>query len=188
MIIQNSKFKIQNYCHFAFTMIELIIVIIIIGILASTAISFFPNRTLSNDTNYLSLQIKTAQRNAIDYDHYHFGDILWKKRDYSKEYNLTCVDLNITGQRNAYGISNLDIVENSKNLTKYYHISRQVTVITTGLNDINQSLCFDNEGRPYTAEQKLLDKIINIKLKLKGQNKTILVLPVSGYVIINSDK
>lgn len=168
----------------AFTMIELILVIIVIAILAGSAISLFPDRKLNDNVNYLSLQIKSKQANAINYDHYRFGDTLWKKRDASKEYDLTCIDLNISGQRSAYGKSTLDRFEEQKNIPKHFFLDKSIVIQTTGLNDQNQTLCFDGSGRPYTMEQKLLKSIIDIKMSLKNKTKDILVYPISGYVII----
>jgi prepilin-type N-terminal cleavage/methylation domain-containing protein len=168
----------------AFTVIELILVIIVIAILAGSAISLFPDRKLTDNANYLSLQIKNRQANAIDYDHYRFGDTLWKKRDNSKEYDLTCIDLNISGQRVALGKSTLDITEEQKNIPKHFFLDKSIVIQTTGLNDQNQTLCFDSNGRPYTMEQKLLKSIIDIKMSLKNKTKDILIYPVSGYVII----
>ena len=168
----------------AFTMIELIVVIIVIAILAGSAISFFPDKKLNNSVNYLTLQIKNAQENALNFNHYKFGDILWKKRDASKEYDLTCIDLNITGQRTMYGKAALDNQEEQKNIPKHFFIDKNVQINVTGLNDQNQTLCFDSSGRPYTMEQKLLTNMIDIKMTLKNRTKDILIYPVSGYVII----
>jgi len=169
----------------AFTMIELIVVIIVIAILAGSAISFFPDKKLNNSVNYLSLQIKNAQENALNYNHYKFADTLWKKRDSSKEYDLTCIDLNITGQRAVYGKAALDAQEEQKNIPKHFFIDKNIQINVTGLNDQNQTLCFDSNGRPYTVEQKLLKNIIDIKMTLKNRTKSILIYPLSGYVIIN---
>ncbi len=168
----------------AFTMIELIIVIIIIAILAKSAISIFPDRRLDNSVNYLVMQIKNRQENALNFNHYKFGDILWKKRDSSKEYDLTCIDLNITGQRALYGKATLDIQEEQKNIPKHFFIDRDIKIDVVGLDDQNQTLCFDSSGRAYTLEQKLLTNIIDIKMGLKGKTKDILLYPLSGYVII----
>ena len=168
----------------AFTMIELIIVIIIIAILARSAISFFSDKRLNNSVNYLSMQIKNRQENALNFDHYKFGDVLWKKRDASKEYDLTCIDLNITGQRAMYGKATLDTQEEKKNIPKHFFIDKNIQINATGLNDQNQTLCFDSNGRPYTMEQKLLNNIIDIKMTLKNRTKNILIYPMSGYVII----
>ncbi len=164
----------------AFTMIELIIVIIIIGILAGSAVSFFPDRRLNNNVNYLSLQIKNRQENALNFDHYKFGDTLWKRDDY----NLTCIDLNITGQRQKYGKSTLYLQEEQKNIPKHFFIDKAIKIQTVGLNDENQTLCFDNDGRPYTWDQKLLNTIVDVKMTLKNKTKHILIYPYSGYVII----
>ena len=167
-----------------FTMIELVLVIIIMAILVSSAVSFFPDRKLNNNANYLSLEIKSRQANAINYDHYKFGDTLWKKRDASNKHDLTCLDLNISGQRRVYGKANLDITEERKNIPKHFFLDKSLQINTTGLHDQNQTLCFDSSGRPYTMEQKLLRNIIDIKMTLKNRSKDILIYPVSGYVII----
>ena len=179
MSMYNTKLKSN-----AFTMIELIVVIIVIAILAGSAIAFFPNKRLSNSANYLTLQIKNRQENALNLNHYKFGDILWKKRDSSKEYDLTCIDLNITGQRTLYGKATLDIQEEQKNIQKHFFIDKNIQINAAGLSDQNQTLCFDGIGRPYSMEQKLLKNIIDIKMKLKNDTKDILVYPFSGYVII----
>ena len=186
--MRESNFKLNStQLRRAFTMIELIIVVIIIGILAKTAISLFPDRKVTNDANYLSLQIMQKRENALNYDTYKFGEALWKIKPYSKEYNLTCIDLNITGQREAYGTSTIDEQEDAKNIQKHYHINKDTVITVSNLTDQNQTLCFDGEGRPYTLEQKLLKKRVEIQLSNGRDKKTILIFPYSGYDIIKTN-
>jgi len=174
----------------AFTILEIIFVILIITILAAIGKNFLPDFTLLNDTNYLAMKIREKQHNAIGYDHFRFGDTGWENRDYSKEYNLTCIDLNITKQReeNSDKKSNLDYEELNSNSANKYYIDYLTKINVTGLNSTNQTLCFDHLGRPYdgnySLEQLLLDKNVIIKLTYKGESKRLIIQPFSGYITI----
>ena len=147
----------------AFSMVELIFVIILMGILAYIGGNFLPDNRLLNDTNFLTMKIKEAQKNAISYDAVGFS------KPWSIENNLTCVDLNTT------------ILENrDKKSQKPHKFSSKLSV------DGNSTLCFDNFGRPYQSERLLLDNLdMNLTYK-PNEYKTISVEPVSGYVIIKN--
>ncbi len=145
----------------AFSMVELIFVIMLMGILAYIGGNFLPDNRLLNDTNFLTMKIKEAQKNAISYDTVGFS------KPWSIENNLTCVNLNTTALENR-----------DKKSQKPHKFSSILSV------DGNSTLCFDNYGRPYQSERLLLDNLdMNLTYK-PNKYKTISVEPMSGYVII----
>ncbi len=163
--MKNSKFKIQNSKLYlsAFSMVELIFVILLIGILAYIGGNFLPDNKLLNDTNFLIMKIKEAQKNALLYD---TGGFLkpWSQTDAS-----TCIDLNITK------LEHLD-----SKAQKPYRFSSQLSV------DGNSTLCFDSFGRPYQSEHILLKNLdMNLTYR-QNEYKSISVAPLSGYVIIKN--
>ncbi len=161
----NSTFKIQHskLARRAFTMVELIFVIILIGILSYIGKNFLPDNRLLNDTNFITMKIKQKQKNALNYDTVGFS------KPWSKVNTSTCIDLNITKLES----------EDSKS-QKPHKFSSTLNV------DGNATLCFDNFGRPYEGEHILL-KDLDMNLTYKpNEFKTISVEPMSGYVIIRN--
>lgn len=151
-----------------FTMLELIFVIILISILSSIGIGFIPNHDVMNDTNFISMQVKEKQKNALNYDTNAFTTRPWYLVQNSLEYNLTCIELDKDV---------INTIEASKNEQKTYQIK---TDIISSL--ASKTLCFDFLGRPYEhdTEQLLLQNVdINVS------DKHISVFPMSGYVKIN---
>jgi prepilin-type N-terminal cleavage/methylation domain-containing protein len=69
----------------AFSMVELIFVIVLMGILASIGSNILPDNRLLQYTNEVIMQIKETQKNAIGNDINGFG-ALW-----SEESNSTCI-------------------------------------------------------------------------------------------------
>lgn len=152
----------------AFSMVELIFIIVLMGILAKVASSFMPDNRLLNDTHYVSMKIKEAQKNAIGYDSFQFGGAkIWDIN--RSDFNLTCIDCNKTF------FENLD------------HNFSLISTISPP-----QKFCFDSLGRPYelnttnNSEQLLLNKI-DINVTYNNKTNTISVLPMSGYVIIKQN-
>ena len=156
----NSKFKIQNS---AFTMVELIFVIVVIGILSYVGSNFIPDNRLSNDTKFIMLKIREKQKNAIGYDSANFGESPWKKMDN----NATCITLDKT------------VLENEdKRAQKPY-------IISSNIVSTYNKVCFDSMGRPYQSEQLLLN-IIDINITKDSQIRELKLFPMSGYVIIKN--
>ncbi len=155
-----KKVKSLTLTPNAFTMVELIFVIILVGILAGIGSNFMPDNRLLNDTNFLTLKIKEKQRNAIGYDINGFA------KPWSKENNLTCIDFNTT------------ILEEEDSHTQKPHKFNSAISV-----DANRTLCFDEYGRPYQSERLLL-KILDINVTYNQKVKQLSVMPISGYVII----
>jgi prepilin-type N-terminal cleavage/methylation domain-containing protein len=161
-------------CKSAFTMIELIFVIIIIGIIASVGTAFIPNTTAINDANFLIQKIKEVQKNALSYDTQDFNTTRspWADLTFnSTEYNLTCTSLN------PAVLNTID-----QNSSRAYTIQSNVVVIG-GTN----TLCFDFLGRPYLyndgLDQLLLFRL-DINVSQSDNSKLLSVYPISGYVKI----
>ncbi len=154
---------IKDDKKFAFSMVELIFVIIVIGILSYISSGFLPDNRLLNDTNFLVMKIKERQKNAIGYDANGFLKP-WSKIDSS-----ICIDLDITKLENG-----------DLHSQKPYKFSSKLSV------DGNNTLCFDNFGRPYQGEHLLLKKLdMNLTYK-PDEYRVISVAPISGYVIIEN--
>lgn len=158
----NIKYSIQNpKFSQAFSMVELIFIILLIGILSYIGGSFLPDNRLLNDVNFLTMKIKQTQKNALAYDSNGFA------KPWSIKNNLTCIDLDIT------------VLEaKDKNAQKPHKFSADLNVVG------DKILCFDGFGRPYQAEHLLL-KSLDMNLTYKPNDyRTISVMPMSGYVII----
>ena len=162
-LIFNSKFKIHHskLPRSGFSMVELIFVIVLMGILASSGGNLLPDNRLLNDTNYIIMKIKETQKNAIGNDINGFG-VPW-----SKESNSTCIILNKTGFESK-----------DKKSQKPHKLSSTLSV------GGNVTLCFDEYGRPYQSEQLLLVKK-DINITYNGNYKTVSVLPMTGYVTLD---
>ena len=153
----------KHNISFAFTMVELIFVIILIGILSYIGKNFLPDNRLLNDTNFLTMKIKEKQRNALSYDTVGFS------KPWSQVNALTCIDLNTT-----------KIESKDAKSQKPHKFSSVLSV------EGNSTLCFDNFGRPYQSEHLLLTNLdMNLTYK-PNEYKTISVEPMSGYVIMKN--
>jgi Tfp pilus assembly protein FimT len=148
----------------AFSMVELIFIIVLMGILAKVGSGFIPDNKLLNDTNYISMKIKEAQKNAIGYDTFRFGQTSYwvTPTQYAKDFNLTCIE------------STKQFLENVDGNQSY---------ILTAKIDNNVTFCFDSIGRPYD-KNTTLKKNVDVIVRYNNKTNTISVLPMSGYVII----
>lgn len=152
----------------AFSMVELIFIIVLMGILAKVGSSFMPDNKLLNDTNYISMKIKEAQKNAIGYDTFVFGQTpYWNiPLRYSSDFNRTCIE-----STKLF----LEAMDNDRS----YKLTAKV--------DNNRTICFDNIGRPFQENlpaSQLIHQHIDINISYNNKINTISVLPLSGYVII----
>lgn len=150
----------------AFTLLELIFVIVIIGIMAGVGISSFSPKYLRDDANFIAMKIREAQFLGIGHEHLNFGGT-----SNGVDYKSGCIYLNDT---------NL-----SESASKANEISYKIhSTLKGGLN--NKTICFDSKGRPHyddfngtlITEQKVLT------LKYNDKNVSIKLEPITGYIII----
>lgn len=144
----------------AFSLLELIFVIVLIGIIAGVGSSMFKSNYLVNDTNFIVSKIRQAQYKGIGYEHNSFGS-----ETSTPDYDRGCIYLND---------ANLSASDYK------LHVS-----LGGYLN--NKTLCFDSQGRPHEgdftknsllSEQKVLNLIRNSNIV------SISIEPVTGYAII----
>ena len=144
----------------AFTLIELIFVIIIMGVLSFIAVSYIPDNTLTDDTKALKNLIKLKETYALGYEA-NMSDDNDKKR------------ICITFDKN--------ILNNEENFSKirYYFKSDISSNVKT--------VCFDKFGRPFDnsidiKDKNLLHKNVIITLSYKNKDKNIKIYQITGYV------
>ena len=153
----------------AFSMIELIFTIVVIGILASAARMVIPDTALHSDTDFILQKIREVKMQALLYDHALPGDENWRTTDY----NDTCITLS-----KDY----LNKLEQDTNSARKYHLNRHTLLSATV-----PKICFDHEGRPYKNDYELnnfLDMPIELNITYKKRTKQVLIMPFSGGVIV----
>ena len=145
----------------AFTLIELIYVIVIIGILVGTGFYYFKPHYLQNDRNFLELQLNTVRYEGLNYD----------KRSPSADvnYSIGC-------------IAKSDFFTSRSTVDKHY--KKHATVTLTPDESI---LCFDTLGQLHTgsdANQTEKDSLsssdIVITLDYNHEEKNITIDHISG--------
>lgn len=148
----------------AYTLVELIFVVVIIGVLGGVASTSFKSDYLSLDMNYIAAKIKEAQYKGIGYEHREFSG----GEDGS---TLGCITLTK---------SSLEGKAIDGDVAYRLHAD-----LSGYLN--NKTLCFDAKGEAHDdgsfssnaiTEQKLLELTYN------GVTKKITILPMSGFAII----
>jgi len=144
----------------AFTLIELIFVIVIMGILSFIAISYIPDDTLIDNTKALKNLINLKETYALGYEA-NMSDDNDKKK--------VC----ITFDKNT-----LNNEENSSKIRYYFKADISSNI---------QTVCFDKFGRPFensidTKDSNLLHKNVIITLSYKNKDKNITIYPITGYV------
>jgi len=144
----------------AFTLIELIFVIVLMGILTFIGLSFVPDNTLSDNTKALKNLINLKVTNALSYEA-NMSDENDKKK--------VC----ITFDKNY-----LNNEENSSRVKYFFKADINSTVNT---------VCFDKFGRPFKdsiddKDHNLLDGNVKITLKYKNKEKYIIIHKQTGYI------
>ncbi len=141
-------------------MLEIIFIILLMGILAKVGSSFIPNNKLLNDMNYVSMKIKEAQKNAIGYDFFAWGNAMFWDTNRS-DFNRSCITCN---------------------KTFFESLDHNFTLNATHVEGSITSFCFDAMGRPY-VQGKLLVVPVDINISYQTKSVTISIMPLSGYVL-----
>jgi prepilin-type N-terminal cleavage/methylation domain-containing protein len=143
----------------AFTLLEMVFVLVIIGILSFIGVEYIPNNRPISDSEVLKKLILTKKTNAIGYKTY-------------KENNYTCIELNMTK------------INEEENLSKVkYRFKSTLTI--KGLN--GNIICFDDLGRPYDGAveinlSNMIKNFVIISLSYKNKEKNFTMYPISGYI------
>jgi len=149
---------IKNYKK-AFTLVELIFVIVIIGIIGAVASSTFKTNYLAQDASFMLAKIKQTQYKGVGLDHRNFDGTIIAD-------TTGCIDLN------------QDILNESS-------VNGDITYKGHVDNFDYGTVCFDVKGRPHDSTHNgNLSGQKNIVLTYNGETKTILILPISGLAII----
>ncbi len=148
----------------AFTLIELIFVIIIIGVMAGVGMTSFKPKYLINDVNFIQMKIKEAQFLGTGFEHLNFdGSVI-------SDYNTTgCIQI----EKSALEES----TSNSKEISYKLHVN---------INPSDTTICFDSKGRPHKKDFNgvLLTEEIVFNFKYSNEERNITIEPITGYAII----
>ena len=149
----------------AFSLLELIFVIVIIGIMAGLGSASLKTNYLLNDSHYIIGKIREAQYEGIGFEHQNFdGSFISSSRG--------CVTLAA-----AFLDGNA-----SKAQAKYtLHVSINHSSLTTN------TICFDAKGRPHDgdfAQNTLFTEQKVLILTYNTKSVSISIEPLTGYAII----
>ncbi len=172
----------------AFTMLELVFVIIVIGILAVLAMPNFNRHPLQEATEQLASHIRYTQHLAMIDDKFDPADANWWKRKWQLKITGTSYDVfsdsvTINGTVDA-GEAAIDPLTKAPisaiNLADKYGI----TAITAPA-----TLAFDNMGRPYDdfttdVYTDIVTADTNITLTHDDGTAIITIRPETGYVSV----
>jgi len=147
----------------AYTLLELIFVIIVIGVLAGVASSSFRSDYLTSDAEFIVAKIRQAQYKGIGYEHKVFGT-----NTAPVDYQNGCIDL-----------EKIALEDKSSDSKVAYKL--HVDAFDAG------TICFDAKGRPHDDDFSLSTLRSDTKvitLSYNGQTKDISILSFSGFAII----
>jgi|GEM_PF-672815 prepilin-type N-terminal cleavage/methylation domain-containing protein len=148
----------------AFTLIELIFVLLLVGLLAAASRALYKPARGLHDARYVTLRLQRARYEAIGYDHRLFGGS-------TQSAGPGCVTLTRSG------------LEGDLSRAGAYRLDGSTTVTVSGLT--GNTLCFDAKGRPHDGDfslASLLHGTVDISVVNRGERYRVRVFPASGYV------
>lgn len=166
----------------AFTMIEIIFTIVLIGIIYISSNSFIKKNTLVDDRNFFINKIRETKSNANNINLFQNNGGLWKNFIDNDEYNSVCINLNYKKDRFDNKIAQID--KDIKDL-KYY-MSEYTNINFNGINNLYNKVCFDNFGAPYSGDFNINNKLqnnIEIILSQGSQQFKITIMKDTGYLL-----
>jgi len=200
--------------RFAFTMLELVFVIIVIGILAVLAMPNFTSNSLQKAAEQVAGHIQYTQHLAMIDDKFDPLDQLWFRENWQIEFVSTASNVwykiycdtdhngnsdSVTHKEVATDPLSGDSLDGNSDITdlkkKYAIVSVTFSANCKG-NGTGKELSFSALGRPYfyitsanppitNMNQYLLTSDCNITLVHENEgNATIIVRPESGYVSV----
>ena len=148
----------------AFSLIELIFVVVIMGVLTFTGLQFIPDEKLTTYTQMLKAKILEKKSNALGYR-------------YTGDDNLTCITFD----------KDWLVFDENNSKVKYDFNKTHISIsIEPDLNE--NRLCFDYLGRDYNGSvdenlTNLIHNEVNITLTYRNNEQNIItVYPISGAV------
>ena len=144
----------------AFSMIELIFIMIVLGVLASTLQMNMPDNKIFNDINFITQKIKAKQLYALSYDNYDY-----EKHTFLDEKTCIVIDKD-----------SFNAIEKKETKTNPYKIKSKIT------NPPDNNVCFDSLGRPHLLNDFTKMPIV-FTITYKNRTKTINILPFSGTIV-----
>lgn len=196
--------------RYAFTMLEVVFVIVVISILAVLALPNFNRNLLQEAAEQVSGHIRYTQHLAMNDDKFDPNDSTWWRERWQMRFRLLTGEYGYVIFSDANQLANADNNETARDpltgelLNGFLNFSNGNLTETYGINNIVVScfqddntqvatnvgaIVFDNIGRPYrgvsdatTPTQYLLTQSCNITLVNDEGNATITVAPQTGYV------
>jgi len=148
----------------AFTLLELIFVIVIMGVMTAIGTSAFTPKYLVNDVNFIQSKIKEAQFRGIGYEHNSFAS-----EQSTPDYENGCIDIEKSVLH--------ETPKDKESLAYTLHID------SFDYGDI----CFDFKGRPHRGDftkNSLIKEKFTLIFTYNTKQRTIIIEPITGYVII----
>jgi len=149
----------------AFTLIEIIFVIILIGLISVGAINAIPDNTLLNNTNFIYNKILEKKANALSF---------MANTNNSEENRTVCIKFDSNWLKEDENYSKVK-----------FNLSNRIS-ITSNI----ETVCFDYLGRPYKKNidlvtfNNLLHKNVDVNITYNKKSKQIIIHPISGFVEI----
>jgi len=144
----------------AYTLVELIFVIVIIGVLSAIGFYSFDPHYLQNDAHMVAMKIEQTRYSAIHYDKT-FGQ---------ESSSVGCIDLTT-------------LKESESTIDKNYKFHSTISA-QNDENDTVTKVCFDIFGRVKNNDSNYGHSNVNITISYKNKSVTLHILKNSGYIDI----
>ena len=169
----------------AFTMLELVMIIVVIGILAAVMLPRLSNKPLHQATMRLLSDLRYTQHLALIDDKLDTTDTSWFKKRWQIHFDGD--KYSIVSDNNATYAK--DPLNSSKELRDIDMNAKYGVTISPCDSDIS----FDHLGRPFTGAlnaktspyEGLLTSNCNITISAGSETKVITITPETGYVYIH---